>query len=70
MATACDSCGFKSNEVKAGGAVAPKGKRISLLMTEMEDLSRDILKVSCVTLFQLIYRVNLVAFQYLKLIWS
>lgn len=48
MATACDSCGFKSNEVKAGGAVSEKGQRISLVMTEMDDLSRDILKVSLI----------------------
>jgi len=46
MATTCDKCGYKSNEVKAGGAIAPKGKRITLKMTDEEDLSRDILKVS------------------------
>ncbi len=45
MSTVCDVCGFKSNEVKAGGAVAAKGKTIRLVMTEMDDLSRDILKV-------------------------
>ena len=45
MSTNCDSCGFKSNEVKAGGAVAEKGRRITLIMTEIDDLSRDILKV-------------------------
>ncbi|KAJ1678463.1 nucleolar zinc-finger protein, partial [Spiromyces aspiralis] len=44
MSTTCDSCGYKSNEVKSGGAVAPKGKRITLKMTDMEDLSRDLLK--------------------------
>jgi zinc finger protein len=44
MATTCDSCGYKSNEVKAGGAIAPKGKKITLKMTDEEDLSRDILK--------------------------
>jgi zinc finger protein len=45
MCTACDSCGYKSNEVKAGGAVAAKGQRITLVMTDAEDLNRDILKV-------------------------
>lgn len=45
MCTCCDSCGYKSNEVKAGGAVAPKGQRITLLVTDAEDLNRDILKV-------------------------
>ncbi|KAI7871365.1 ZPR1 zinc-finger domain-containing protein [Mucor mucedo] len=44
MATNCESCGYKSNEVKAGGAISDKGKRITLKMTEAEDLSRDILK--------------------------
>ncbi|CAG8648783.1 24805_t:CDS:2, partial [Gigaspora rosea] len=38
------SCGYKSNEVKAGGPIAPKGKKITLKMEEIEDLSRDILK--------------------------
>lgn len=44
MATNCDQCGYKSNEVKAGGAVSEKGKRIILKITDVEDLSRDILK--------------------------
>ena len=44
MATVCDSCGYKSNEVKAGGAVAAQGQRITLKMTDLEDLNRDILK--------------------------
>lgn len=44
MATTCDECGYKSNEVKAGGAISEKGKRITLKMEDQEDLSRDILK--------------------------
>lgn len=44
MATSCDSCGYKTNEVKTGGAIAPKGRRITLKMTSIDDLSRDILK--------------------------
>lgn len=44
MATNCEHCGYKSNEVKAGGAISEKGKRITLRITEAEDLSRDILK--------------------------
>ncbi|KAI9272275.1 ZPR1 zinc-finger domain-containing protein [Helicostylum pulchrum] len=44
MATNCDSCGYKSNEVKAGGPISDKGKRITLKITDVEDLSRDILK--------------------------
>ena len=45
MATDCPQCGYKSNEVKAGGAISEKGKIITLIMTEADDLSRDILKV-------------------------
>ncbi|KAJ3092853.1 nucleolar zinc-finger protein [Quaeritorhiza haematococci] len=44
MATVCDSCGYKSNEVKAGGAISPQGKRITVKMEDPEDMSRDILK--------------------------
>ncbi|KAI8366903.1 ZPR1 zinc-finger domain-containing protein [Blakeslea trispora] len=44
MATNCEECGYKSNEVKAGGPISEKGKRITLKITEAEDLSRDILK--------------------------
>lgn len=43
-ATNCDECGYRSNEVKAGGAFPAKGRRITLRMTSSEDLNRDILK--------------------------
>lgn len=46
MATNCQQCGYKSNEVKAGGPISPQGKRITLKITDPEDLSRDILKVA------------------------
>lgn len=42
--TVCDHCGYRSNEVKTGGAVPEKGKRITLTVESIEDLSRDILK--------------------------
>ncbi|KAK6465529.1 nucleolar zinc-finger protein [Scheffersomyces coipomensis] len=44
MSTVCDFCGYKSNEVKTGGAIPPMGKKISLKVTDPEDLARDILK--------------------------
>ncbi|KAJ1965221.1 nucleolar zinc-finger protein [Dipsacomyces acuminosporus] len=44
MSTTCDHCGYKSNEVKCGGAISEKGKRIILKLEDKEDLSRDILK--------------------------
>jgi zinc finger protein len=44
MSTVCDSCGYRSNEVKTGGAVPDKGRRITVRISTAEDLSRDILK--------------------------
>ncbi|KAJ2156220.1 nucleolar zinc-finger protein [Coemansia sp. RSA 552] len=44
MSTTCDKCGFKSNEVKCGGAISARGKRITLRLEDSDDLSRDILK--------------------------
>lgn len=44
MSTSCDECGYKSNEVKAGGPVSDCGKKITLKIEDLEDMSRDILK--------------------------
>lgn len=44
MAMNCDKCGCKSNEVKSGSGVEPKGKRITLRVTDPSDMNRDILK--------------------------
>ncbi|KXN84098.1 Zinc finger protein zpr1 [Leucoagaricus sp. SymC.cos] len=44
MSTNCDRCGYRDNEVKSGGAISKKGKRITLKVEDREDLSRDILK--------------------------
>jgi zinc finger protein len=30
MATLCDTCGHKTNEVKSGGGIEAKGKKITL----------------------------------------
>lgn len=46
MSTNCEHCGYRDNEVKSGGAISQKGKRITLRVEDQEDLSRDILKVS------------------------
>ena len=45
MATSCDYCGHKTNEVKSGGGIEPTGTRITLKVTDPSDLSRDLLKV-------------------------
>ena len=44
MATVCDLCGAKTNEVKAGGGIEAEGKKITLKVTDPTDMSRDVLK--------------------------
>ncbi|UJR25248.1 hypothetical protein I4U23_006600 [Adineta vaga] len=43
MATSCDVCGHKSNEVKSGSGIAAEGIRYTLAMNDTTDLNRDIL---------------------------
>jgi len=45
MATNCDMCGHRSNEVKSGGGIEPKGIRFEVKVRSREDFSRDVLKV-------------------------
>lgn len=42
--TVCDHCGYRTNEVKTGGAIPEKGRRVTLQVENLLDLSRDILK--------------------------
>jgi zinc finger protein len=44
MATVCDRCGNKTNEVKSGGGIEEKGLRIEVKIASREDFSRDVLK--------------------------
>ncbi|KAF3043181.1 nucleolar zinc-finger protein [Didymella heteroderae] len=44
MSTVCEHCGYRSNEVKTGGEVPEKGRRITIDIQSKEDMSRDILK--------------------------
>jgi hypothetical protein len=46
MATNCDACGHRSNEVKSGGGIEQKGIRIEVKIKNKDDFSRDVLKVS------------------------
>jgi zinc finger protein len=46
MSTVCEFCGYKSNEVKTGGEVSEKGRKITLKVEDPDDLTRDILKVN------------------------
>lgn len=45
MATNCDVCGLKTNEVKSGGGIEQKGVRMEVDIKSKEDFSRDLLKV-------------------------
>ncbi|BFZ58874.1 nucleolar zinc-finger protein [Savitreella phatthalungensis] len=44
MSTVCHDCGYKSNEVKTGGAIPPLGRKITLQVEDPDDLALDILK--------------------------
>lgn len=44
MSTVCESCGYRSNEVKTGGEVPEKGRKITLRVENSDDLARDVLK--------------------------
>ncbi len=44
MNTSCDDCGYKSNDVKTGGEIPDKGKKVTLRVKTAVDLARDILK--------------------------
>lgn len=44
MATLCEYCGHRTNEVKSGGGIEPEGIRIEVTVAGKEDFSRDVLK--------------------------
>ena len=44
MAFACDACGYKSTEIKTGGGVGPKGRKVTFHFEKEEDLNRDCFK--------------------------
>ncbi|XP_051896037.1 zinc finger protein ZPR1 [Pristis pectinata] len=44
MATNCEACGHRTNEVKSGGATEPLGTKITLRITDPSDMTRDLLK--------------------------
>lgn len=60
MATNCDACGHRSNEVKSGGGIEPQGVRIELIISEPKDYNRDILKseTCCLKIPQLDFEVG------------
>ncbi|XP_073037964.1 uncharacterized protein [Primulina eburnea] len=45
MASSCDGCGYRNAEVKPGGPISDKGKRITVHVKNVRDLCRDVIKV-------------------------
>lgn len=44
MATVCETCGHKTNEVKSGSGIEPEGVKIEVEINGKEDFNRDLLK--------------------------
>ncbi|GKY97608.1 hypothetical protein MPSEU_000719200 [Mayamaea pseudoterrestris] len=44
MSLLCENCGFKSNEIKGGGAIPRFGTKIVLRVQHADDLAREVLK--------------------------
>lgn len=44
MSNSCDSCGFRTSEVKGGGPISDQGTRWKVQIQEPEDLQRDVIK--------------------------
>ncbi|CAA0832237.1 ZPR1 zinc-finger domain protein [Striga hermonthica] len=44
MASCCDACGYRNSEVKPGGPIPDKGKKIIVHVKNVKDLSRDVIK--------------------------
>ncbi|OWM74707.1 hypothetical protein CDL15_Pgr004670 [Punica granatum] len=44
MASSCDACGYRNSELKPGGPIPEKGKRITLHVNNIKDLTRDVIK--------------------------
>ena len=44
MAFVCDHCGYRNSEIKEGGGIGEKAKKITFKVTEVSDLNRDVFK--------------------------
>lgn len=44
MASSCDLCGYRNSELKAGGEIPDKAKKITLHVESINDFSRDVIK--------------------------
>ena len=46
MAFVCDHCGYRNSEIKEGGGIGDKAKKITFKVNEEKDLNRDVFKSS------------------------
>ncbi|CAO2820018.1 unnamed protein product [Amaranthus hypochondriacus] len=44
MASTCDACGYRNSELKPGGSISEKAKRTTVIIKNVKDLSRDVIK--------------------------
>lgn len=44
MAFVCEHCGYRNSEIKEGGGIGEKAKKISFKVSEPDDLCRDLFK--------------------------
>jgi len=44
MAFSCDFCGYRNSDIKEGGGMGEKAKKITLRVETPEDLNRDVFK--------------------------
>ncbi|CAL5366804.1 unnamed protein product [Camellia sinensis] len=44
IASSCDACGYRNYELKPGGRIPEKGKKITVLVKNINDLSRDVIR--------------------------
>lgn len=44
MAFVCDHCGYRNSEIKEGGGISDKAKKMIFTVTEAADLNRDVFK--------------------------
>jgi len=51
MAFTCPNCGYKNSEIKTGGSISPRGKKLTLKVINQIDMSRDVLKSDTSSLY-------------------
>ncbi|CAM6117688.1 unnamed protein product [Calypogeia fissa] len=49
MASTCDNCGYRNSELKPGGSIPEKGRKLSVRIKNQKDLSRDVIKSDTAT---------------------